>query len=229
MHIFHCTDRCVFMYIDNAARVSKFFPHVSPFQSPGFTQVRCYRDDSSKRPPSSSLPTTADRELPHLTPSKTVHMTQITPKPVTERLATASCHVSFSNPRPYQILRHDQGHSHKGDVFSVARVAGIMAVKRTPDIVPLCHPGIGITGAEVDVRLVGPEEAKQHIHGAMEIVTTVTCLGRTGVEMEAMTAAVGAALTVYDMLKAVDKAMVIGQVQLLEKEGGKSGYWSRSA
>ena len=104
-----------------------------------------------------------------------------------------------------------------------------MAAKRTPDIVPLCHPGIGITGVEVDVRLLDPAPEGAYIHGAMSIVTTVTCLGRTGVEMEAIVSAVGAALTVYDMLKAVDKAMVIGDVQLLEKRGGKSGHWSRSS
>lgn len=111
-----------------------------------------------------------------------------------------------------------------------------MAAKRTPDIVPLCHPGIGITGVEVDASLLDPVEGmKQQEHGrnndygAMRVVATVTCLGRTGVEMEAMTATVGAALTVYDMLKAVDKGMVIGEVQLQEKTGGKSGRWSRSS
>lgn len=153
-------------------------------------------------------------------------MTQITSKPETKRLATAACHVSFSNPRPWQLLRKGQG-THKGDVFSVARIAGIMAAKRTPDLVPLCHPGIGITGVEVHVELVEPDEQKPGDHGAMQIVATVSCFGRTGVEMEAMTATSGAALTVYDMLKAVDKGMVIGGVRLLEKQGGKSGHWIR--
>jgi molybdenum cofactor biosynthesis protein MoaC len=153
-------------------------------------------------------------------------MTQITSKPETERLATAACHVTFSNARPWELLRKGRG-THKGDVFSVARIAGIMAAKRTPDLVPLCHPGIGITGVEVTVELVGPEEKTPDDHGAMEIVATVSCFGRTGVEMEAMTATAGAALTVYDMLKAVDKGMVIGGVRLLEKQGGKSGHWRR--
>lgn len=108
-----------------------------------------------------------------------------------------------------------------------------MAAKRTPDIIPLCHPGIGITGVEVDVELAEPASASQKAqaesmgHGAMQVKATVGCLGRTGVEMEAMTATMGAALTVYDMLKAVDKGMVIGGVKLLEKKGGKSGYWVR--
>ena len=151
-------------------------------------------------------------------------MTQITEKPETKRVATAACTVSFSNSRPWEILREGQT-THKGDVFSVARIAGIMAAKRTPDIVPLCHPGIGITGVEVNVELVEP--GPNGDHGAMHVVASVSCFGRTGVEMEAMTATMGAALTVYDMLKAVDKGMVIDSVRLLEKQGGKSGHWVR--
>lgn len=151
-------------------------------------------------------------------------MTQITEKPETKRVATATCTVSFSNSRPWEILREGQT-THKGDVFSVARIAGIMAAKRTPDIVPLCHPGIGITGVEVSVELVEPGPNRDH--GAMDVVASVSCFGRTGVEMEAMTATMGAALTVYDMLKAVDKGMVIDSVRLLEKQGGKSGHWVR--
>lgn len=153
-------------------------------------------------------------------------MTQITEKPETKRVATAACQVSFSNSRPWELLRQGKG-THKGDVFSVARIAGIMAAKRTPDLVPLCHPGIGITGVEVDVELEEPKPHIQQDHGAMQIKATVSCFGRTGVEMEAMTATTGAALTVYDMLKAVDKGMVIGSVRLLEKQGGKSGHWVR--
>ncbi|RAK94006.1 MoaC-domain-containing protein [Aspergillus costaricaensis CBS 115574] len=105
-----------------------------------------------------SLPTTPDPDLPHLNASQNVHMTKISSKPITSRLATATCHIQFSNPRPWEILR-DGGMTKKGDVFSVARIAGIMAAKRTPDIIPLCHPGIGITGVEVEVELVGPEAA----------------------------------------------------------------------
>jgi cyclic pyranopterin phosphate synthase len=183
-------------------------------------------EEKQDRPKSHSLPTASDPDLPHLTPSQTVHMTQITSKPETARLATAACHVSFSNSRPWELLRKGQG-THKGDVYSVARIAGIMAAKRTPDLVPLCHPGIGITGVEVNVELVGPDEKNPEDYGAIEVVATVSCFGRTGVEMEAMTATTGAALTVYDMLKAVDKGMIIGGVRLLEKQGGKSGHWTR--
>ncbi|KAJ5351622.1 hypothetical protein N7452_000596 [Penicillium brevicompactum] len=192
------------------------------------SQVRLYHNgpkskdkDFTPPRPSPSLPTTSDPDLPHLTPSKTVHMTQITSKPETSRVATAACTVTFSNARPYDLLR--KGQTQKGDVFSVARIAGIMAAKRTPDIIPLCHPGIGITGVEVSVELVEPDNN----HGAMDVVASVSCFGRTGVEMEAMTATMGAALTIYDMLKAVDKGMVIEAVRLLEKKGGKSGHWLR--
>jgi molybdenum cofactor biosynthesis protein MoaC len=165
-------------------------------------------------------------------------MTLIDEKPVTKRLATSTCMVYFSNRRPWEILREGRG-TRKGDVFSIARIAGITAAKKTPDIVPLCHPGLGLTGVEVDVKLVDPtstkegsEESKDKSsasvkHGGMRVTVSVSCLGRTGVEMEAMTATMGAALTVYDMLKAVDKGMVIGDVKLLEKIGGKSGHWLR--
>ncbi|PYH89082.1 hypothetical protein BO71DRAFT_300443, partial [Aspergillus ellipticus CBS 707.79] len=167
--------------------------------------------------------------LPHLNAAQNVHMTQITSKPITSRLATSTCTVEFSNPQPWSILRDGGAGAHKGDVFSVARIAGIMAAKKTPDIIPLCHPGIGVTGVEVDVVLVAPGDGDGDgdggKYGGMRVTATVSCTGRTGVEMEAMTATMGAALTVYDMLKAVDKGMVIGGVRLLEKRGGKSGVW----
>lgn len=208
--------------------------HLLGLGIPPASSVRFYstgRSDIVREPErkgerrSASLPTDSDADLPHLTPSQNVHMTKISQKPVTERVATATCLVEFSNQRPWELLR--EGRTRKGDVFSVARIAGIMAAKKTPDIIPLCHPGIGITGVEVDVKLVDPLASKQDDHGAMEIHASVSCLGQTGVEMEAMTATMGAALTVYDMLKAVDKGMVIGGVKLLEKKGGKSGHWLR--
>ncbi|KAF7592282.1 hypothetical protein BBP40_000413 [Aspergillus hancockii] len=188
-------------------------------------------EPQGKVTPTNSLPTESDPDLPHLTPSQNVHMTKISQKPVTERSATATCLVEFSNPRPWELLREGRG-TRKGDVFSVARIAGIMAAKKAPDLIPLCHPGIGITGVEVDAKLVDPSSPqlgtdKPIRYGGMRVLATVNCLGRTGVEMEAMTATMGAALTVYDMLKAVDKGMVIDGVQLLEKKGGKSGHWIR--
>lgn len=212
--------------------------HILSSGAPVASQVRLYHDEhrGTSQPHktegmrSVSLPTESDTDLPHLTPSQNVHMTKISQKPVTERSATATCYVHFSNDRPWELLREGRG-TRKGDVFSVARIAGIMAAKKTPDIIPLCHPGIGITGVEVDVQLVDPASAGKingaMKYGAMHVMATVSCLGRTGVEMEAMTATMGAALTVYDMLKAVDKGMVVGGVQLLEKKGGKSGHWVR--
>ncbi|KAJ6121102.1 hypothetical protein N7523_005382 [Penicillium sp. IBT 18751x] len=209
------------MHIHPTARLSQSRLYSS--SRPSSKSQNAEKQDERK---SRSLPTASDPDLPHLTPSQTVHMTQITLKPETARLATAACHVSFSNSRPWELLRKGQG-THKGDVYSVARIAGIMAAKKTPDLIPLCHPGIGITGVEVNVELVEPDEKNPEDYGAIEIVATVSCFGRTGVEMEAMTATTGAALTVYDMLKAVDKGMVIGGVRLLEKQGGKSGHWTR--
>lgn len=112
----------------------------------------------------------------------------------------------------------------KGDVLSVARIAGIMAAKRTADIVPLAHPGLGITGIEVDVSVCSPSETGNH-HGSVFVTSSVHCHGRTGVEMEALTSVMGAALTVYDMCKAVDKGMVVGEARVVRKRGGKSGDW----
>ncbi|KAK6823890.1 hypothetical protein RU639_006490 [Aspergillus parasiticus] len=211
--------------------------------SPRPGQVRYYhgnrRNVSSETEPSdlkcqgtaTSLAMDSDPDLPHLNTSQNVHMTKISQKAVTERSATATCLVRFSKSRPWELLREGRG-TRKGDVFSVARIAGIMAAKQTPDIIPLCHPGIGITGVEVDVTLVDPLPSPNDTdpslnYGAMCVMATVSCLGRTGVEMEAMTATMGAALTVYDMLKAVDKGMVVDGVKLLEKKGGKSGHWIR--
>ncbi|KAL4766504.1 uncharacterized protein BDW70DRAFT_146554 [Aspergillus foveolatus] len=210
--------------------------HLLGFGMPTATQIRLYHRERSTTPceePSNkeskpaSLPTSDDSDLPHLNRSQNVHMTLIDEKPISKRLATATCHVRFSNRRPWELLRLGPG-SRKGDVFGIARIAGITAAKKTPDIVPLCHPGLGLTGVEVDVKLLDPSSDDAEMkHGAMHVTATVSCVGRTGVEMEAMTATMGAALTVYDMLKAVDKGMVIGGVKLLEKMGGKSGHWVR--
>lgn len=164
-------------------------------------------------------------------------MTNVGSKPVTQRYARATCLVRFTNAKTYAALTGTGVDGKlstlaKGDVFAAARMAGIMAAKRTPDIVPLCHPSIGIDSVSIDVVLVGGQDdsvASSYIkkYGAVEIVATVTSEGRTGVEMEAMTAAMGAALTVYDMCKANDKGIVIEGVKLLEKRGGKSGLWKR--
>ncbi|MET0388386.1 MAG: cyclic pyranopterin monophosphate synthase MoaC, partial [Polyangiales bacterium] len=120
-------------------------------------------------------------------------------------------------PATARVLQ--RGHASKGDVLAVARIAGIQASKRTPELIPLCH-AIAITRAEVTFEL----ETRT---GRLEIEARVHALDRTGVEMEALTAASVAALTVYDMLKAIDRGMTIERIALHEKQGGKTGRWTR--
>lgn len=112
----------------------------------------------------------------------------------------------------------------KGDVLGVARVAGIMAAKRTADLIPLCHP-ISLSHVSVDLDIVDAEGSGGRSSSRIEIKATVTCDGKTGVEMEALTAASTAALTVYDMCKAVDKGMAVEGLRVVLKDGGKSGRW----
>lgn len=142
-------------------------------------------------------------------------MVSISEKAVTSRTATAACRVRFSNKTAMSLIQENR--MKKGDVLGVARIAGIMAAKRTPDLIPLCHP-IAISHVAIDLD---PAEGGEFI----EIRATVTCDGKTGVEMEALTAASTAALTVYDMCKAVDKGMVIDGVRVVFKDGGRSGRW----
>ena len=145
-------------------------------------------------------------------------MVDVGDKPATARVAVASGIIELSQSS-YSKL--EQGESKKGDVLGIARVAGIMAAKQTGQLIPLCHP-IGLTRVAIEFELVA---------GKMQVKCTATTqtVGQTGVEMEAMTAVSVALLTIYDMLKAVDRRMVIGQVQLEEKRGGKSGTWTRNS
>ncbi len=142
-------------------------------------------------------------------------MVDVGAKDRTERLAVATARVRML---PATVARIRRGAVEKGDVLAAARLAAVMAAKRTPDLVPLCHP-ISLAGVESEVRLR---------RDAVEIVTRVKTVDRTGVEMEALTAASAAALTVYDMLKSVDRGMVIERIQLEHKSGGRSGTWNRS-
>jgi cyclic pyranopterin monophosphate synthase len=152
----------------------------------------------------------------HLDESGRARMVDVSHKHVTHREATARAVVSMQPDTARMIAA---GKVAKGDVLAVAQVAGVMAAKRTPDLIPLCHP-LPITGVEMTFDL--------DIDRAMlEIRATVRVSSRTGVEMEALTAAAVAALTVYDMCKAVDRAMSIGNVELLHKVGGKSGEFIR--
>ncbi|GAB1381206.1 cyclic pyranopterin monophosphate synthase MoaC [Pararhodobacter aggregans] len=145
-------------------------------------------------------------------------MVDVSDKPVTSRVATASAHVVM---QPETLAHVIAGTAKKGDVLGVARLAGIMAAKQTSSLIPLCHP-LPITKVAVDLV---PDETLPGVRITAEVKTT----GQTGVEMEALTAASVAALTVYDMLKAVEKGMEIGGIAVLRKEGGKSGTYERGA
>ena len=152
-------------------------------------------------------------ELTHFDAAGNAVMVDVSAKAVTEREATARARVVM---RPETLQTIVEGRAKKGDVFGVARIAGIMAAKRTADLIPLCHP-LPLSAVSVDLRPEGAE--------AVEIVATVRTTGRTGVEMEALTAASVAALTVYDMCKAIDRGMTIGDIRLRHKSGGKSGTY----
>ncbi|TFB06447.1 Molybdenum cofactor biosynthesis protein 1 [Trichoderma ghanense] len=153
--------------------------------------------------------------LTHVSESGSAHMVNIAEKQVTSRVATAACAVHFSSDTAIRLIQDNQ--MKKGDVLGVARIAGIMAAKRTSDLIPLCHP-IAISRVSVDLAVVAGSRR-------IEIRATVTCDGKTGVEMEALTAASSAALTVYDMCKAVDKGMRVEGLRVVLKDGGKSGRW----
>ncbi len=143
-------------------------------------------------------------------------MVDVGGKEKTERVAVATALLRML---PATLERILQGKVEKGDVLAAARLAGVMAAKRTPDLVPLCHP-IALSGVEVHLTPV---------EGGLEIRATVRTVDRTGVEMEALTSACAAALTVYDMCKSVDRGMVMERVQLDHKSGGRSGTWDREA
>jgi len=141
-------------------------------------------------------------------------MIDVGEKAKTERVAVARGRVTMA-PATVGIVR--RGESEKGDVLAAARIAGIMAAKKTPDLVPLCHP-IALSGVDVDARTR---------RGAVEIVATVRTVDRTGVEMEALAAVAAACLTVYDMLKRYERGMRIEALELVEKKGGRTGHWRR--
>ncbi len=147
---------------------------------------------------------------------KNVGMIDISGKEITKRVAVASAAIKMSKEAFKNLLA---GKSPKGDVLETARVAGIMAAKSTPKIIPMCHP--------LELNKVGLQFKVDKNRRTVIILSEVSCLGRTGVEMEALTATAVAALTIYDMMKWADKAMVISDVKLLSKSGGKSGDFKR--
>jgi cyclic pyranopterin monophosphate synthase len=151
-------------------------------------------------------------KLSHINERGEAHMVDVSDKDVTTRSATARGRVTA---KAETIAIITSGTARKGDVLATARIAGIMAAKKTSDLIPLCHP-LMITNVTVDFTL-----AETHI----DVEATVKVEGKTGVEMEALTACSIACLTIYDMLKAVDRAMVISDIHLVEKTGGKSGTY----
>ena len=157
----------------------------------------------------------ADDELTHLDRDGQARMVDVGEKAVTAREALARGRVTLS-AKARRLVR--EGRTAKGDPLQAARLAGILAAKRTSDLIPLCHP-LPITHADVDVRLT---------RTGVDIEARVRTSGQTGVEMEALTAVTVAGLTVYDMVKAVDRTMVIGDVRLVGKSGGRSGSYRRS-
>ena len=155
-------------------------------------------------------------KLTHIDEDGKARMVDVSEKDVTDRTATAEGSVLM---QPDTLKLIIDGSVKKGDVISVARLAGVMAAKRTADMIPLCHP-LALNKVDVDVTC-------DEVRNAVDIVATCRVSGRTGVEMEALTAVSVAALTVYDMCKAIDRGMQITDIRLVHKAGGKSGeYWA---
>ncbi|MEP5766565.1 MAG: cyclic pyranopterin monophosphate synthase MoaC [Halieaceae bacterium] len=157
-------------------------------------------------------------KLTHIDEQGRAKMVDVGAKPVTERAARAQA-VVHMQPATLELI--ESGGHKKGDVFAIARIAGIQAAKRCAELIPLCHPLL-LTGIEVEL-------SADHDAACVRIATQCKLAGQTGVEMEALTAASVAALTIYDMCKAVDRGMRISDLQLQEKHGGASGTWQRDA
>ncbi len=153
-------------------------------------------------------------EFSHIDEEGKAVMVDVTAKPATERVATARGEVAMS---PGTIARIAEGSVAKGDVLSVARLAGIMGAKQTANLIPLCHP-LALNAIDLDLRC-------DTARGVVAIEATCRLVGRTGVEMEALTAVSIAALTIYDMCKAVERGMRIGEIRLVHKAGGRSGTY----
>jgi cyclic pyranopterin monophosphate synthase len=155
-------------------------------------------------------------KLTHLDESGAAHMVDVSAKATTVREARASGQISMT---PQAIAAVRDGSAKKGDVLAVARVAGIMAAKRTSELIPLCHP-VALSSVSVDFDVMA---------SAIAVTVTARSSGQTGIEMEVLTATSATLLTLYDMVKALDKAMVISDIKLLTKSGGKSGNWARES
>ncbi|MDY0013581.1 MAG: cyclic pyranopterin monophosphate synthase MoaC [Rhodocyclaceae bacterium] len=155
--------------------------------------------------------------LTHFDAQGQAHMVDVGAKAETRRIAVASGRIAMA-PATFAVVR--EGNARKGDVLGIARVAAIQASKRTADLIPLCHP-LALTRVAAEFTL---DEAS----ASVTCTVTAETFGRTGVEMEALTAVSAGLLTIYDMCKAMDRAMTIQDIRLLEKQGGKSGHWQRA-
>ncbi len=162
--------------------------------------------------------TDGDGGLTHFDSAGQAHMVDVGAKDATERVAVATGRIVML---PTTLALIASGNAKKGDVLGVARIAAIQGAKRTSDLIPLCHP-IAITKVAIELTL-------DEVTSSVRCTATVACTGRTGVEMEALMAVQVGLLTVYDMCKAVDRGMVITDVRLLEKRGGKSGDWAAAS
>jgi molybdenum cofactor biosynthesis protein MoaC len=182
-------------------------------------QISLFHSSISLKGKKSAEQNDPPQHLTHLTAAGEAHMVDIGNKPHTTRRAIAIGNVFFSNPKTLELIR--SALLKKGDVLSTARIAGIMAAKQCPNIIPLCHP-IALTSVKVDAELLADNGSGQTGVG---LRVEVVCVGPTGVEMEAMTGVMGAALTVVDMVKGVDRGVYIKDVKLILKEGGRSGKW----
>jgi cyclic pyranopterin phosphate synthase len=156
-----------------------------------------------------------DQSLTHLNQAGEAHMVDVSDKAITDREAVAEGFVTMSSELVDRFLAGDLP---KGDAAAVARIAGITAAKKTSDLIPLCHP-ISLTGVEVSLERSGR---------GIRVLATVRTTGKTGVEMEAMTAVAVAALTIYDMVKSVERGVTVESIGLLRKSGGRSGTWERT-
>ena len=164
-----------------------------------------------------------EQQLTHIDEQGDVRMVDVSQKADTERVAVAEGFIAM---HPETVALIVEGKASKGDVLACARVAGVMAAKQTSTLIPMCHP-LNITKAKVECAPVAEGERPDGLVG-IHVTTTCGVTGKTGIEMEALTAASVACLTVYDMCKAVDRGMEIMDVRLLKKEGGKSGLWERA-
>ena len=160
-------------------------------------------------------------ELTHFNNAGEAHMVDVGDKPITRRVAVAEGSISM---QAETLQRIEAGAHAKGDVLGIARTAGIMAAKRTADLIPLCHP-LPLTRVAVEFQLI-PETTE--VPGLVHCKATTETVANTGVEMEAMTSVQIALLTIYDMCKAMDRGMCMSNIRLLHKSGGKSGIWDRN-